>query len=114
MANKKPVAKVQKETKAPTNNNTVDETSTIPTATSFDIQEQINATFSNTTNAVAAGEVSETPEDMDEAMLPYLEAYPNVDTFYRTTDGQVFLNDNLAVLHQRTLTGDNKFKTFKR
>lgn len=113
MAKKPPVAKVQKETTATTSNNTAEEVTTIPAAT-FDIQEQINAAFSNATAPVAVNEVSETAEVMDEAMLPYLDAYPNVDTFYRTTDGQVFLNDNLAVLHQRTLTGDNKFKTFKR
>lgn len=112
MAKKPPVAKVQKETTATTSNNTTEEVTTIPAAT-FDIQEQINAAFSNATKTVAV-EVSETADAMDESMLPYLDAYPNVDTFYRTTDGQVFLNDNLAVLHQRTLTGDNKFKTFKR
>ena len=55
-------------------------------------------------------DISET----DGGIQPYLDAYPNNDKFYRTTDGQVFLSNNLADLHQRTLTGDNKFQIFKR
>ena len=42
------------------------------------------------------------------------ERYPNNKTFYQTTDGQVFLENDysLALAHQRTLKGRGKVITY--
>lgn len=43
----------------------------------------------------------------------YFDAYPQIDEFYKTSDGQVFSDTNLRDNYLRTL--DNKeFETFKR
>lgn len=52
--------------------------------------------------------------EMDAEMQPYLDAYPNADSFFRTTDNQVFLSENLAAAHQKTIADGENFQTFKR
>lgn len=54
------------------------------------------------------------PEEVDASMRPYFEAYPNVDTFYKTSDGQVFFEKNLAELNRTALKDTNPLQTFKR
>lgn len=49
----------------------------------------------------------------DDSIKPYFEMYPDINTFFRTSDGQVFVNSNLRDLHLQSLE-QKEFKTYKR
>jgi hypothetical protein len=86
-----------------------EETQSVETAT-----EETKTEESDTETKETEATAEEVETEQDDAIKPYLEAYPDVDTFYRTSDGQVFTDQNLGGLHARTLGSDNKLQTIKR
>lgn len=60
-----------------------------------------------------ADKPAEKKPEADKRIAPYFKAYPKCDVFFRTSDGQVFLQEDLAKNHQRTLK-KGKLETIKK
>lgn len=79
-------------------------------------KENTNPTIPEDKKSKGKATEKESKEDKIPAYLrPYAKAYPGEKAFHVTSDQQVFLekNKNLAVLHQKSINGNERVQTIK-
>jgi hypothetical protein len=81
-------------------------------------QEDLDNNPDLVTQGIKIGDEIDIPKPankLDELMQPYLKAYPNNKTFYISSDGQVFLEQNkqFAVDHQKTIDANTEVGVYE-